>query len=816
MKRHSAQKTDARYAIGLTTGFLILGGFTAFNHEMWRDEIQAWLLARDSASFFELFAHLKYEGHPGLWHLCLMPLSRITASPVIMQVFHLLIAGVTVYLFVRYAPFNWLQKFLFCFGYFVLYEYAVIARNYALGLLLLILFCVLFRERYKRPLWIGGILFLLAHTSVHALIVTIAISFALFCEYFLMKIARLKTAPTAEHHPDPVGALCKRALESARLETAPTAEHHPDPVGALFKRAGESARLKTAPTAEHRLGPVGALFKRALESARLETAPTAEHRLGPVGALFKRALASARLKTAPTAASGRVTVGALCKRALASARLETAPTDGNRRVTVGALCKRAPKHTPFQTAPTNNTLVWLSFALICIGILTSVLQLKPPVDTGFAVGWKFDYETSHLFKVIELISRAYLPIPKPTLHFWNSHQLETYPLFQTLQIPLCFLLMFCGVVLTYKRPTALLIYLTSTLGLLAFFYVKYYGSIRHHGFLFLTFVMVAWIYRESARLETTPTANGECSEIGTHARLETAPTAECRRGTVGALCKRALASARLETAPTAECRRGTVGALCKRALASARLETAPTAEHHPGFVGALCKRALASARLETAPTAEHHPGPVGALFKRALASARLETAPTAESRRGPVGALCKRALASARLETAPTEREGTRRERAFSILLTLILACHFIGGVTAVFMENRHIFSCGKQTAEYIKARGMREMPMVGDTDFAVSTVVGYLEKEAIYYPRGSRFGSFIRWDDARTAEVPTADVLEAARTLSVETSQAVLLILNRAVNARLQEQYRLIDVARFTGSIVGDEEFFIYRMPAP
>ena len=566
MKRHSAQKTDMRYAIGLTTSFLILGGFTAFNHEMWRDEIQAWLLARDSASFFELFAHLKYEGHPGLWHLCLMPLSRITASPVIMQVFHLLIAGVTVYLFVRYAPFNWLQKFLFCFGYFVLYEYAVIARNYALGLLFLILFCVLFRERYKRPLWIGGILFLLAHTSVHALIVTIAISFALFCEYFLMKIAR------------------------------------------------------------------------------------------------------------------------------------------------------------FRPAPTNNTQVWLSFALICIGILTSVLQLKPPVDTGFAVGWKFDYETSHLFKVIKLISRAYLPIPKPTLHFWNSHQLETYPLFQTLQIPLCFLLIFCGVVLTYKRPTALLIYLTSTLGLLAFFYVKYYGSIRHHGFLFLTFVMVAWIYRESARLETT-------------------------------LCR--------ARAPDLDHR-------CRR-----------------GSVGALCKRALASARLETAPTAEHHPGPVGALFKRALASARLETAPTI-------------------------------KKHAFSILLTLILACHFIGGVTAVFMENRHIFSCGKQTAEYIKAQGMREMPMVGDTDFAVSTVVGYLEKEAIYYPRGSRFGSFIRWDAARTAEVPTADVLEAARTLSMETSRAVLLILNRAVNARLQEQYRLIDVARFTGSIVGDEEFFIYRMPAP
>ena len=548
------QKTELRYAIGLTSGFLILGSLTAFNHEMWRDEIQAWLLARNSASVFELFAHLKYEGHPGLWHLCLMPLSRITASPIIMQVFHLLIACVTVYLFARYAPFNWLQKFLFSFGYFALYEYAIVARNYALGMLLIVVFCVLFRERYKRPLWIGGILFLLAHTSVHALIVTIGIGFALFCEYFLMRSARLETAPTAE-----------------------------------------------------------------------------------------------------------------------------------------------------------NSRVWLNFALIGIGILTSVLQLKPPVDTGFAVGWKFDYETHHLFKVIKLISRAYLPIPKQTLHFWNSHQLEAYPFFQSFQMPLCFLLMLCSVLFLYKRPTALLIYLTSTFGLLAFFYVKYYGSIRHHGFLFLTFVMVVWIYRESAR-------------------------------------------------------------------------------------------------LKTAPTEEESPSPVGALFKRARTSARLQTAPTGKEGNAPTG----------REGNAPTGKEGTRRERAFSILFTLILVCHFIGGIIAIRMDNRYIFSCGKQTAAAIKAQGMQEMPMVGDTDFAVSTVVGYLERAAIYYPRGSRFGSFIRWDSARTAEVPTADVLEAAKTLSMETSQAVLIILNRAVGARLQERYRLIDVARFTGSTISDEAFYLYRVPAP
>ena len=82
-------KKDKYYALGLAFLFLGVSAFTASHHEMWRDEIQAWLIARDSGSIFELFAHLKYEGHPGLWHLFLMPLTRITHSPVIMQVFHL-------------------------------------------------------------------------------------------------------------------------------------------------------------------------------------------------------------------------------------------------------------------------------------------------------------------------------------------------------------------------------------------------------------------------------------------------------------------------------------------------------------------------------------------------------------------------------------------------------------------------------------------------------------------------------------------------------------------------------------------------------
>ena len=77
-------------------------------------------------------------------------------------------------------------------------------------------------------------------------------------------------------------------------------------------------------------------------------------------------------------------------------------------------------------------------------------------------------------------------------------------------------------------------------------------------------------------------------------------------------------------------------------------------------------------------------------------------------------------------------------------------------------MDYRYIFSNGKRTAEYIKQQDMQEMIMVGDTDFAISTVVGYLGKNEIYYPKGSRFGSFVRWDKERTHGVSNDDIVEA------------------------------------------------------
>lgn len=110
------------------------------HHEPWRDEIQAWLLARDSHSLAELWHNSRYEGHPLLWHVLLFFLTRFTSDPTAMQGLHWLIACANAGLLLFIAPFPLWLRLVWCFSYFPFFEYGVIARNYALTVSWLIIF----------------------------------------------------------------------------------------------------------------------------------------------------------------------------------------------------------------------------------------------------------------------------------------------------------------------------------------------------------------------------------------------------------------------------------------------------------------------------------------------------------------------------------------------------------------------------------------------------------------------------------------------------------------------------------------------------
>lgn len=187
---HTLQKNFSSYKTLLTAEniliviyfFLALIGI--LHHEMWRDEMQSWLIARDSRSLIELFGNMKDEGHPILWYLCLYGLSQITHNPLIAQIFHLLISTGVVILFVKFSPFNTFNRFVFPFGYFIFYEYCIISRNYNLGVFLLFLFCILYSRNKENYIAFGIVLALLANVNAFVLLTSFVIFLSLLIQVF--------------------------------------------------------------------------------------------------------------------------------------------------------------------------------------------------------------------------------------------------------------------------------------------------------------------------------------------------------------------------------------------------------------------------------------------------------------------------------------------------------------------------------------------------------------------------------------------------------------------------------------------------------
>lgn len=120
--------------------YAVVLGLGLGHHEIWMDEGHHWLVPRDSASLLEMLQSLRYEGHPGLWNILLYFSTFISEQVWIMQLLHGLLAASTIYLLTIHSPFpNWV-KWLLPFGYFTLFEYGMISRNYALAFLFAFLF----------------------------------------------------------------------------------------------------------------------------------------------------------------------------------------------------------------------------------------------------------------------------------------------------------------------------------------------------------------------------------------------------------------------------------------------------------------------------------------------------------------------------------------------------------------------------------------------------------------------------------------------------------------------------------------------------
>ncbi|MDV2995514.1 MAG: hypothetical protein N4J56_005168 [Chroococcidiopsis sp. SAG 2025] len=93
--------------------------------------------------------------------------------------------------------------------------------------------------------------------------------------------------------------------------------------------------------------------------------------------------------------------------------------------------------------------------------------------------------------------KSYIPIPNfLSYNFWNTNAFinDNSPKFILLCICLLSLLLLLSAIALFDRkPVVLFAYAFGTCTLIWFAYEKFFGSLRHHGHLFILFIACIWI-----------------------------------------------------------------------------------------------------------------------------------------------------------------------------------------------------------------------------------------------------------------------------------------------------------------------------------
>ena len=178
----------------LLAGYLVFNGILLAGHELWRDEANVWLIARE-LSPIQLFREIRYQGHPCLWYLIVMPFAKLGFPFKTISVLSFLIMAAGAGIFTFKAPFHPLTKLVCLFSPIFSYYYPVVARNYCLIALLLILLAYYYTVRNNKPVLYGLLLGLLVQADTIALATSGLISLMWLYEGISQSIRSRQAAP---------------------------------------------------------------------------------------------------------------------------------------------------------------------------------------------------------------------------------------------------------------------------------------------------------------------------------------------------------------------------------------------------------------------------------------------------------------------------------------------------------------------------------------------------------------------------------------------------------------------------------------------
>ena len=154
----------------LSVVFLLVSLFNAWlaiNHVCWRDEAQAWLIARDNVLLADsLFTITSYEGHPILWFLILMPFAKAGAGYSVLKLLSWMFMTGALFVLLFKTKYPAFFRILIAASPAFIAFFTVPARSYSLCAFLLLLLAVAYDKRKDNTIVYGLLLAFMLQTLV--------------------------------------------------------------------------------------------------------------------------------------------------------------------------------------------------------------------------------------------------------------------------------------------------------------------------------------------------------------------------------------------------------------------------------------------------------------------------------------------------------------------------------------------------------------------------------------------------------------------------------------------------------------------------
>jgi len=165
-------------------------------------------------------------------------------------------------------------------------------------------------------------------------------------------------------------------------------------------------------------------------------------------------------------------------------------------------------------------------AIMLAGMTAAIVQASPPPDAAFGHPAKLSFRSSDARQLASALIDGYLPVPIDRRSFWNSNaflssgtpkQPPPLRIADEHRVAVACLLVAFGALVVASRPWALVPFAIGTAAQLAFTHMYHYGSVRHHGFVFLVLVVSLWISDAHAPARPIPTADDHSGPIAAFA-----------------------------------------------------------------------------------------------------------------------------------------------------------------------------------------------------------------------------------------------------------------------------------------------------------